>query len=410
MSRRLQRLAGVIRLGLARFTGRLFGGDSRQLWSSIAGVAFAVMLMTTVGGIGLGLASQSAIESEGVDYWVVPEAGSASAIAVSVDAPRLGGVHSVANKLNARSDVDYATPVLLHVTRIENPRTEASEYVLLVGVVGDGSNQSILGLPTTPLTPGDPYYADGDYDGPWTGEVVLSDAAATLLDVKKGEKIAPATAPNETLSVATISESNYATGGGPISIGVVHLSEAQELAGATNGDQADQILVSTNNGAVRKEIESLYPGTEVVTQSGFAQQQASNSSLSLAIAIGGVVTAFVVGSLFVATLMGLEILSQTESFATLAAIGYSTRSRALLVLIETLSVTLLGGAIGLLFGLGGIELANYLGETYLGVSPVALFDPVLVGAAAVVALLIGATASVYPIWLSRRSNPLEVLQ
>ncbi|SEL82895.1 ABC transporter permease [Haloferax larsenii] len=412
MSRNLRRLAGVVRLGLARFTGRLFGGDSRQLWSSIAGVAFAVMLMTTVGGISLGLASQSAIESEDVDYWVVPDAASASAIAVSVDAPRLGGVHSVTDRLAEDDRVDYATPVLIRVLELSNPQTGHSEYVLVAGVIPDSTSRSIIGLPTAPLEPGDPHYADGNYDGRWTGQAVLSSGAATLLDAEQGTTLSPKTgsATNRSLTVSGVAESEYTTGVGEVPVALVHLSEAQTLSGATSGDQADQILVSTDDAAVAGDIEQLYPQTNVVKRTGFAQQQLSSSSLPLAIAVGAVLTAFVVGTLFVATMMGLEVLSERASLATLAAIGYSSSSRSLLLVVETLGVTLSGAVVGLGLGIGGIELTNVLTERYLGITSVARFDPLLVAAAFVVSVLIGLFASVYPVWLSHRANPVEVLQ
>ncbi|WP_225317633.1 MULTISPECIES: ABC transporter permease [Haloferax] len=368
--------------------------------------------MTTVGGISLGLASQSAIESEDVDYWVVPDAASESAIAVSVDAPRLGGVHAVTDQLNADDRIDYSTPVLIRVLKLSNPQTDTNEYILVAGVVPDSNSRSILGLPTGSLEPGDPHYANGQYTGPWTGEVVLSAGAAELLGAEQGTQLFPKSGSgiDKSFTVADVAESEYTTGVGEVPVALVHLSEAQALSGATNGDQADQILVSTDNAGVASDIEQLYPQTNVVKRTGFAQEQLSSSSLSLAIAVGAVLTAFVVGTLFVATMMGLEVLAERTSLATLAAIGYSSGSRSLLLVVETLSVTLIGAIIGLVLGMGGIELTNILSEKYLGIASVARFDPLLIAAAFVISIFIGVFASIYPVWLSHRANPVEVLQ
>jgi putative ABC transport system permease protein len=407
---RRHRLLGLVRVAVARLLGRLAGGDSRQVLTSLVGVAVAIALMTTVGGVAVGLASQSAIQGEGVDYWVVPEASTASSVAVSVDGPKLGGTHDVATRLSRDDRVDYATPVLLRVLQVHNAASNTTEYVLVAGVVPDERGRPVLGVPTDALEPGDPYYADGAYDGPWTGEVVASDAAAQVLNASTGDELSlqRRDAPG-TLSVVNVSAGSYTTGAGPIPVVVMHLGELQAVSGATGSDQADQILVSTDDPSVRSDVESLYPETTVVQQNGFSGRQVSLSSLPMAIGVTAVIAAVVIGTLFVATMMGLEVHAERADLAVLSAVGFGERSRSLVVVVETLSLTVLGSVLGLAAGVGGIHLTNLLAGRYLGVDDVAAFDPLLVVTAAVVAVVIGLLASVYPVWLSRRTDVLEVL-
>lgn len=407
---RLQRYAGLLRVAGGRIIGRFARGEGKQLAMSILGVAVAIMVMVTVGGVALGLASQSAIQGEDIDYWIVPEDRTASSIAVSVEGTQLGGTHAVVARLNQKPHVDYATPVLLRVVKLRAPTSNTSEYVIAAGVIPEGTGREILGVSTAPLSAGDPYYANGSYDGEWTGEVVASAAAADLLSLEAGEPVTlPQKQLNRSLRVVNVSAGSYTTGAGSLPIVVVHLSELQAITGATTGDPADQILVSTTSPGVKSEITGLYPHTNVVTKSGFAGESLSTSSLSVAIAVTAVLTAVVVGALFVATMMGLELHANRQQLTVLTAVGYQTSSRALLVVAETFILTLIGGVFGVLLGIGGIELTNRLATQYLGVQSVALFDSKLLLAAGVVATIIAGAASVYPVWLIRRTDVLEVL-
>lgn len=406
----LQRLCALIRLAAMRIKGRVTSGNSRQLLSSIFGVAIAVMLMTTVGGVAIGLASQSAIQGDDVDYWIVPEANTASSIAVSVDGPQLGGTHNAAARLSSDSRIDYATPVLLRVVKMSVSGSNTSEYVIAAGVIPAEESREILGVPTGSLTPGDPHYENGSYNGAWTGEIAASDAAASLLNASAGDEVTtPRQQPNQRLRIVNVSSGGYTTGGGPLPVVLLHQSELQSMTGATNGDPADQILVSTNDPSVQTYIENVYPGTNVVQKSGVSGEELSTSSLPVAIGLTAVLAAVVIGTLFVATMMGLELHADRKQLAVLAAMGYRERSRAFLVIAETFLLTFTGAALGVVLGLGGIELANNLAEQYLGVGSIAVFDPLLIGAAGVVAVLIAAFASIYPVWLTRHSEILEVL-
>lgn len=159
---------------------------------------------------------------------------------------------------------------------------------------------------------------------------------------------------------------------------------------------------------MRRDVERLYPRTEVVA-SGDLSGELSRSSLPLAVAVTALVTALTVGTLLVGTTMGLATVDDRRSVATFAAVGFSERSRVLLVLVEVLTVAVLGGLLGLVLGVGGIALANAASRRYFGV-PVASVDPRLLAAGLAVAVLVGLFAAVYPLWLSRRTPVVEVLE
>ncbi|ADE02653.1 FtsX-like permease family protein [Haloferax volcanii] len=408
MARR-HRLFGVVGLAGRRVLGRLRTTSSKQVLLSVIGVALAVTLMTTVSGIALGLGAENAIQSEGVDYWVVPEASTASSVAVSVGSPQLGDTHAITDRLARDERVDYATPVQTQLVTLAPEDGSTDEYVLAAGIIPPEEPTSVVGVSTEALTPGDPHYANGSYDGPRTGELVLNDAAAELLGVSAGDEVTASVGGSRAeFTVADVHEGSLSSGVGPVPVALVHLSELQTMTGSTEGDLADQLLVSTDSAGVRSDIEALYPRTSVVTQTGLAVRGASTSSLPLAMAAVSLVVAVLVGVLFVATMMGLEVNADRRNLAVLSAMGYRTSSQMLLVVAETVVVATVGGVVGVVAGIGGIYLTNAITRELLGVQ-VALFDPVLVGYSVAVAALIGLVSSIYPAWLTWRTPTLEAM-
>lgn len=401
-----QRLRSVVGLAAVRVGGRLRIAAPRVVLS-LAGVAIAVGLMVAVTGVSLGLASQSVVQSEGVDYWIVPEQAGVESIAVSTGGPRLGDVHATSRQIRADARVSYATPVLLELVPVRDATSGDRTYLLAAGIIPD-PGQRVLGLSTDGLTPGDPHYQNGSYNGPRTDEAVLNTAAADVTNTSTGDRLALSTA-DRSLQIRDVAAGNTETVAGNVPVMLVHLSELQTLTGGDSGDTADQLLVSTNEPTVREALTDRYPRTTVVTRNGLSAQQVSSSNLPLAVAIAALVSAIVVGVLFVTTLMGLEVSADRSQLGALTAIGFSRRSLSLLVAAETVTLSLVGGVVGILVGFAGILAANVLGERLFGVGSVAVFDPRLGALAIGVAVLIGLIGALYPVWLTRRTNVVAVL-
>lgn len=406
-----RRTVSIAGLGFRRTLGKATGGGSNRLLLSITGVAVAIMLLITVSGVALGMASQNAVQSDDVDYWVVPEGGNLNTIAVSTGGPQLGDTHRLTDRLQSDTRVEYATPVLLQVVPVQSSTRNDPEYVLFIGVIVPETSQPVIaGQPTDALQAGDPYFANGTYNGTWTGEAVINPAAADVLNVSAADPIEPVESTPESLHVQSVSDEEFQTGVGVAPIALVHLSELQAMSGSTTDDAADQLLVSTNDPSVRNELASLYPNTTVVTRTGIATQQVSTSSLPVAMAVAALVIAVLIGVLFTATMMGLEVTHDRSALATLTALGYSERSLAVLVVTETMSLAVLGGLLGVGLGVAGILITNAAVAATLDVPSLAVLHPALFGYGFGVALCIGIVAAPYPIWLSRRAEPLEVMR
>ncbi|QKY20480.1 ABC transporter permease [Halolamina sp. CBA1230] len=402
----MRRALALCKLGVVQTLGRFRTAEARRLVMTLLGVALAVALMVSVTSVAVGLASGSTVQGDDVDYWIVPEGGSASSIAVSVEGPRLGAVHQTTHEIEADDRVTYATPIQLQILQVT--AGNSSEYVLAAGVIPPEDDQHVIGLPTTALTTGDPHYDNGTYNGSWTGEAVLSSAAADVLGADTGTTL-NASSTDHSFRAVDVAEADIGTGLGPVPVMLVHLSELQTITGTASGDQADQILVSTNDPSVERELTGIYPRTDVLTRSGVGGASLSTTSLPLAVAVAAFLTAVSIGALFVATLTGLDVIANRATIAAQGAMGFSRRSQTILVLSQVVTIAGLGGIAGTLLGVGGIFGINWASTAYLGVGNVATFHPLLLAYGPLVAIGIGLLASPYPAWLARRTNIVEVL-
>jgi putative ABC transport system permease protein len=398
---RRARWRGLVGLAVARLRGRLTTGERYRTWLCVAGIAVPVALMLVVTSVSIGLATGPATSADGVDYWILPESNASSAV-TDVGGARFADTHTTARKLQSREDVAYASPMLMELVEVE-AEGGTTEYVLAVGVVPAEGYGSVTPVSSVQLSPGDPYYAGGDYDGEWTGSMVLSEAAAETLGVGNGATVSPRTT-NRSFGVVGISPPKQA-GISQFPIAVVRLSELQAVVGAEDSDAADQIVVSapTATADTRAAIAATYPNAEVQTESGLLAQRAIDQQLPLAMAASALILALITGTLLVGTTFGFEIAASSQQRSVMAAIGVSGRSRAALVGIETLLLAVVGGYLALVVWTGGSLLANEIARRRFG-TPVAVFEPWLLAVGMTVSILIGLLSVPYLLFIGRRST------
>lgn len=159
-----------------------------------------------------------------------------------------------------------------------------------------------------------------------------------------------------------VSDSKIQPGGGTLPTAIIHLSELQWLTGQTEGDAVDQILVKTTSPSVQDELETVYPNAHVVARSGSSVTQLADTGLPLEMALTAILISIIEGALFMATTMGLEIAGDIRSYAMLRAIGLSTPTIVLLVTLQTVTVTALGGVIGTALVYRDLYLSNSLAQ------------------------------------------------
>lgn len=395
---RLQRLLGVVQLSFRRTYTRATRTAPGRTWLSVGGVALAVGLMVVVAGIGVGIATQSTVYSENVDYWITPETDGSSSALVDTNSPQFGSVHPTAANLSRMETVEYASPVLQQPLRLKTDDGDA-ENVLAIGIVGHPEFTQIADVTTDGLTPGDPYYETGT----WTGEVVLSSGAAELLSASESDSLKitrPAGSANRSFTVTTVDSGDQQ--GSQFPIAVMQLSELQAITGADSNDDADQIVVSSTDRNIESTLATVYPQSVVSTRAGLNAQAVFDEELPLALSVTAAIIAVVIGTLFVMTTTGLSVAADREKLATLAAIGVSRSTRFRLLAGEILILTGIGAVIGVLLGMGGIRLANIAAQRTMITGEVASTEPFVIAVGFVIAGVIGLLVLPYVAVLLRR--------
>ncbi|WIV68851.1 ABC transporter permease [Natrialbaceae archaeon AArc-T1-2] len=390
---RLARWLGLIRVGVRQTITRATHTARKRVLFSILGVAVAIGLLVVVTGVGIGLATGTTVYDDDIDYWIVPEDDGDRSPLVATDGPQFGAVHETTETLQARDDVQSATPVLTQVMRLESE--DSDEYVLVVGIINSPGMDRVSGIATDGLSTGDPYHADGE----WTGEVVLSRGAAELLETSAGDPMT--VGGNESFTVAAVDDGDGENVGN-IPTALVQLGELQVLTGASEHDQADQFVVQTDSPEVSDDLEELYPQSAVHSRAGLTASQTIDSDLPLALALTAFVVAVSIGTLFVITTTGLELVADRKQLATMAAIGLSTHSQLRLVGVQTLVMSVLGGVVGAVGGLAGIALVNTVAVRTITTEPIAVSHPVFLVYGVLVAILIGLLSLPYLLVLTRR--------
>ena len=408
MSSRTRRTVAVIGLGVRRVIGRLRGAAPGRMSVCIAGVAVAVALLVVVTGLSLGLAGSTTVESDDIDYWIVPDESGSGSVPLEAEGARLSEVHSVTAELAADERIEYASPVVLQPVGIENPSTGEREYVIAVGVIPTDDTRRVADFEVSQLDAAYTYHADGSYDGEWSGEFIASPTVAERVSLEPGDSAAFHN-DDRPLTLVSINDKEMAAGFGEVPAIAMPLAELQSVTGLDAADEADQILISTTDPSVQSDLEAVYPGTDVVSRSGLAGVDATPTNLPLAMAIAATVVAGGIGIAFVATMMGLELTAGRRELAVLSAVGFPRRSQALVIASETVTVAVLGGIFGVILGTAGTFAVNAGIASAIGIPSLAVVTPAVIAYGLAAAIAVGVAAAPYPLYLTFRTQTLEEL-
>ncbi|GAB7119725.1 ABC transporter permease [Natrinema pallidum] len=387
---------GLVSVGIRRTASRATYTAKQRMRFSVLGVAVVIALLVMVTGLGVGLATNTTVYDEDIDYWIVPATDSPESPLIATDNPQFNSVHQANDRIHEHDDVEYATPVLSQVLRIRTNETE--EYVLVVGVINTSELERVAGLRTHSLRPHDPYYMNGEYDGEWTGDTVLSRSAADTLSVSTGDPVS--IVGNNSFTVSAVDNQSRSVGNVPTAL--VQLSELQSITGSTTYDQADQFVVGTNTPAVQSELQGLYPNSDIRSRGEMTVSDTRDSELSLALALTAFLVSLSIGMLFVITTSGLEIVADQQQLVILSAMGISTRSQLKLIGVETIVMAGLGGLFGAVSGVVGIRLINIVSIRTITTEPIAVSHPLFIGYGVSVALLVGLLSLPFLLVTARR--------
>jgi putative ABC transport system permease protein len=185
------------------------------------------------------------------------------------------------------------------------------------------------------------------------------------------------------------------------------------------GDSVRTIGVSVADGAdmnaVSSEITTLLRGRHELTGSDqndfsvFNQTQllaaASSISGTLTLLLGGIASiSLVVGGIGIMNIMLVSVRERTREIGIRKAIGARGRDILAQFLVEALTLSLLGGLIGIVVGLGASALIGQLAGWGF------VFNPATLVAAVLFSLLVGVVFGVWPARQAARLDPISALR
>lgn len=163
------------------------------------------------------------------------------------------------------------------------------------------------------------------------------------------------------------------------------------------GNSAVSILESRHN----NRGKSIYTATNL-----FQQLDQINKVLGIFTSFIGAVAAIslVVGGIGVMNIMLVSVTERTREIGIRKAIGATTQNIMIQFLTESVIISLIGGIIGMIIGIGGAELAG------MAVNVVPVISPVVVIAAILFSSAVGIFFGIYPAKKAAALDPIEALR
>lgn len=127
------------------------------------------------------------------------------------------------------------------------------------------------------------------------------------------------------------------------------------------------------------------------------------------IVIGIAAISLLVGGTGIMNTMYTSVLERTREIGIMKAVGAKNSDIAMIFLIESGIIGLIGGTIGILFGLG-VAYAVEIAAVSLDVSLKASFDPILIGGSLIFSFAIGSLSGLVPTMQAAKLKPAESLR
>jgi len=233
--------------------------------------------------------------------------------------------------------------------------------------------------------------------------LVLGKAAAEVMEKKVGDTVRLV---GSVFRVTGI----YETGDSFEDSGIlVNIDDAQELLGKSR--QVSLIYLRLKDPKLKdrftSRFEKQHEDLEISGAAAFAEnQQMANYLKAFVWVIGGL--AIVLGGVGMMNAQLMSVMERTREIGTLRALGWSNRRVLWMILMESITVSFLGGLVGTV--LGFVLLSSISKSTvFFGVTSASL-NPEILFQAFIVVLVLGLVGGLYPAWRAGRMLPVEALR
>jgi len=306
------------------------------------------------------------------------------------------------------------------------------EYVIAYVKNVPGVNEAIPVITTFVNVGGQPIMAIGidPEQAQKMYHVVLEEGRSLRPDEDDAVVFGAATAANLGIRVNdTVTLSTQMSGGGRSfrvvgflrSIGTAELNigcfmtlrAAQKLVNREN--YCSTILVRLDDPQLGEEVEedlrAMFPNAVVTRQEELMRHidRVMNIINGVLLALGSI--SLLVGGLGILNTVMMSVHERRREIGMLKAVGAERWHVLLLFLSEGLIISLIGGAIGCVLGLGGVYLIRWFVSIMgLALNIPLLISPQIIAGAMVVAVGIGLIAGFYPSWKAANVPPVEALR
>ncbi|MEA3377698.1 MAG: ABC transporter permease [Chloroflexota bacterium] len=158
---------------------------------------------------------------------------------------------------------------------------------------------------------------------------------------------------------------------------------------------------------LRTRVERQFPNLSCSTTTGFAEQEQILEILDVgAMAIAGL--AILIGGVGMTNTLFMSVFERTREIGLLRSVGWSRWRVLFLILGESLTLSLLGGCLGVGLGVGAVLLIGQ-SSSILGIFG-SQFTPALFVRAFATVIVMGLVGGAYPAWWASRLLPIEALR
>jgi putative ABC transport system permease protein len=190
----------------------------------------------------------------------------------------------------------------------------------------------------------------------------------------------------------------------------------REITNDPEGITAIMVEAYENPDQVAKDIEAKLDkehgkDTFMAMTTEQVQEQIQSIFGVMSIVLGGIASiSLLVAGFGIMNTMLMSVLERTREIGIMKAIGATNRKIMMVFLVETATLGLIGGVLGILFGSIVYLGISYAATNFLGIQLAMFISPSLIILSLLFSMVVGTASGLYPAWRASKLNPVEALR